>query len=104
MDMKRRLIVLFLCAALSLSLAPATVAADVPSDWAVNAVNWLRGTGKLTDADFTGYDRVVTRLDFARLAVVLYELITGMGGPARGGGDTPRRRTDPHHADPPKNH
>ena len=81
MDMKRRLIVLFLCAALSLSLAPATVAADVPSDWAVNAVNWLRGTGKLTDADFTGYDRVVTRLDFARLAVVLYELITGMPTP-----------------------
>ena len=81
MDMKRRLIVLFLCAALALSFTPATAAADAPSDWAVNAVNWLRGTGKLTDADFTGYDRVVTRLDFARLAVVLYELITGMPTP-----------------------
>ena len=74
MDMKRRLIVLFLCAALALSFTPATAAADAPSDWAVNAVNWLRGTGKLTDADFTGYDRVVTRLDFVRLAVVLDEL------------------------------
>lgn len=79
--MKRRVISLLLCAAISLSLAPATVAADVPSDWAVNAVTWLQGTGKLTDADFAGYDRVVTRLDFARLAVVLYELITGMPTP-----------------------
>lgn len=87
--MKRRVISLLLCAALSLSLAPATVAAnapsdwaaDAPSDWAVNAVTWLQGTGKLTDADFAGYDRVVTRLDFARLAVVLYELITGMPTP-----------------------
>lgn len=79
--MKRRIISLFLCAALSLSLAPATVAADTPSGWAVNAVTWLQGTGKLQGSDFTGYGRVVTRLDFARLAVVLYELITGMPTP-----------------------
>lgn len=79
--MKHRMIALLLCAALTLSSAPVTVAADLPSDWAVNAVTWLRSTGKLTDADFTGYDRVVTRLDFARLAVVLYELITGMPTP-----------------------
>lgn len=80
--MKRRISALLLCAALILSAFPATAAGKAdPSDWAVNAVTWLRGTGKLADADFTGYDRVVTRLDFARLAVVLYELITGMPKP-----------------------
>lgn len=78
--MKRKLLALALSAALAAGAVPAA-AADQPSAWAVNAVTWLQGTGKLTDADFTGYDRVVTRADFARLGVVLYELITGMPTP-----------------------
>lgn len=79
--MKRRLSALLLSGALLTSALPTAVAADAPSDWAVNAVTWLQGTGKLTAADFTGYDRTVTRADFARLGVILYELITGMPKP-----------------------
>ena len=78
--MKRRLLALSLCAALLLPPSPAR-GAEAPSDWAANAVTWLQGTGKLTEADFTGYDRTVTRADFARLGVILYELITGMPKP-----------------------
>ena len=78
--MKRRLLALSLCAALLLPPSPAR-GAEAPTDWAANAVTWLQGTGKLTEADFTGYDRTVTRADFARLGVILYELITGMPKP-----------------------
>ena len=79
--MKRRLSALLLSAVLLVSALPTVSAADTPSDWAVNAVTWLQGTGKLTQADFAGYDRTVTRADFARLGVILYELITGMPKP-----------------------
>lgn len=79
--MKKRLISLILALSMAASLALPASAADVPSDWAVNAVTWLQGTGKLTQADFAGYDRTVTRADFARLGVILYELITGMPKP-----------------------
>ena len=78
--MKRRLLALSLCAALLLPPSPAR-GAEAPSDWAANAVTWLQGTGKLTEADVAGYDRTVTRADFARLGVILYELITGMPKP-----------------------
>lgn len=80
--MKKRILSLLLALTLTLSLAlPAAAAQDTPSAWANNAVTWLRGTGKLTEADFAGYDRTVTRADFARLGVILYELITGMPKP-----------------------
>ena len=80
--MKKRVLSLFLALSLTLSLgAPAMAAQDIPSDWAGNAVSWLKGTGKLSGADFSGYDRTVTRADFARLGVILYELITGMPKP-----------------------
>ncbi len=80
--MKKRALSLFLSLTLVLSLAvPVMAAQDVPSAWANDAVTWLQGTGKLTDADFAGYDRTVTRADFARLGVVLYQLITGMPKP-----------------------
>ena len=77
----KRAAALLLSAALILSALPAAGAADTPSAWAENAVTWLRGTGKLAEADFAGYDRTVTRADFARLGVVLYELITVMPTP-----------------------
>lgn len=79
--MKKRVLSLLLSLTLSLSLAVPARATDTPSAWASDAVTWLKGTGKLTDADFTGYDRTVTRSDFARLGVILYELITGMPKP-----------------------
>lgn len=80
--MNRRLSALLLSAALLLTTLPAAAAAqDVPSAWANDAVTWLQGTGKLAGADFSGYDRTVTRSDFARLGVILYELITGMPKP-----------------------
>ena len=80
--MKKRVLPLILSLALVLSLAaPATAVQDTPSAWASDAVTWLKETGKLTAADFAGYDRTVTRADFARLGVVLYELITGMPKP-----------------------
>ena len=80
--MKKRVLSLLLALTLALSLAvPVMAAQDVPSAWANDAVTWLRGTGKLSDADFSGYDRTVTRADFARLGVILYELITGMPKP-----------------------
>ena len=63
----KRAAALLLSAALILSALPAAGASDTPSAWAGNAVTWLQGTGKLTDADFSGYDRTVTRADFARL-------------------------------------
>lgn len=64
------------------SALPAAAAYDQPSDWAANAVSWIRSTGKLTaPSDFADYGRTVTRADFARLGVVLYELITGMPTP-----------------------
>ena len=80
--MKKRILSLLLTLTLALSLAlPTAAAQDVPSAWASDAVTWLQGTKKLTQADFTGYDRTVTRADFARLGVILYELITGMPKP-----------------------
>lgn len=80
--MKKPVLSLILSLTLVLSLAVPTLAAqDTPSAWANDAVTWLQGTGKLTAADFAGYDRTVTRADFARLGVVLYELITGMPKP-----------------------
>lgn len=87
--MKKRMISLFIVLALTFGLAiPALAARDVASDWAMDAVAWLWGTGKLTQADFAGYDRTVTRADFARLGVVLYELITGRPKPAPAGKNT----------------
>lgn len=81
--MKKRIISLLLTLTLALSLsAPALAARDVPSDWANDAVTWLKSTNMLTAADFSGYDRTVTRADFARLGVVLYELITRKPKPA----------------------
>lgn len=75
--MKKRTISLILALSMLLALAAAPAsAADTPSAWANNAVTWLKGTGKLDAADFTAYDRAVTRADFARLGVILYELIT----------------------------
>lgn len=72
--MKKAMISLLLVLAMTISLtAPALAARDVPSDWANDAVTWLKGTNMLTAADFSGYDRTVTRADFARLGVVLYE-------------------------------
>lgn len=83
------MISLFIVLALTFGLAtPALAARDVASDWAMDAVAWLWGTGKLTQADFAGYDRTVTRADFARLGVVLYELITGRPKPVPAGKDT----------------
>jgi len=80
--MKKRFLSLLLALGLTLGLAaPALAARDTPSAWAADAVTWLQGTGKLTNSDFAGYDRTVTRADFARLGVVLYELITGMPKP-----------------------
>ena len=80
--MKKRVLALFSALIMAFALAlPATAAQDAPSAWASDAVTWLRGTGKLTEADFSGYDRTVTRSDFARLGVILYELITGMPKP-----------------------
>lgn len=79
--MKKRLISLLLALGIATSLTLPASAADAPSDWAVNAVTWLQSTGKLNQADFAGYDRTVTRADFARLGVILYELITGMPKP-----------------------
>lgn len=80
--MKKRTFSLLLALALTLSLAvPTQAVQDTPSGWANDAVTWLKGTGKLSDADFSGYDRTVTRGDFARLGVILYELITGMPKP-----------------------
>lgn len=80
--MKKRIPSLLLSLTLALSLAlPAGAAQNTPSAWANDAVTWLQGTGKLTEADFAGYDRSVTRSDFARLGVVLYQLITGMPKP-----------------------
>lgn len=94
--MKKRLTALALLLTLLLGLcAPALAARDMPSDWATDAVAWLRGTGKLTAADFAGYDRTVTRGDFARLGVVLYELITGRPKPAPAPGDTFTDTDDP---------
>lgn len=74
--MKRRIISLFLILALILTPAVTVSAADAPSPWANNAVNWLRGTDMLEAADFTDYGRTLTRADFARLGVILYQLIT----------------------------
>lgn len=80
---KKRVFSLLLALVLTIGLAAPTLAArNAPSDWAADAVAWLQGTGKLTGADYSGYDRTVTRRDFARLGVVLYELITGRPKPA----------------------
>ena len=80
--MKKTIPSFLLTLALLLSLSlPAAAVQDTPSAWANDAVTWLKGTGKLADADFAGYDRIVTRADFARLGVILYELITGMPKP-----------------------
>ncbi|MCM1441007.1 MAG: FG-GAP-like repeat-containing protein [Roseburia sp.] len=74
--MKKRVISLLLALSMLLALATPGFAADVPSSWANNAVTWLKETGMLEAADFTDYGRTVTRADFARLGVILYELIT----------------------------
>lgn len=79
--MKKRPIALLLALTMLLALAAPVSAADAPSAWATTAVTWLRETGKLEAADFTAYDRTVTRADFARLGVILYELITGRPKP-----------------------
>ncbi len=86
---KKRICSLLLVMVLATCLiAPTLAAQSDPSDWATDAVSWLQGTGKLTGADFSGYDRTVTRQDFARLGVILYELITGRPKPVPAAQDT----------------
>lgn len=72
----RSFLSLALALALLLPLVPSARAAEQPSAWASSAVEWIKTTGKLDrSSDFQNFSRTVTRRDFARLGVILTQIL-----------------------------